>query len=90
MINNEQLYDLSTDPGETKNVIDEYPEILDQLRTAYDKWWIRMQRRMVNEGAYQPPENNFTEIESYLKSNSEEKFPNGHDLDNKPINFNTI
>ena len=49
------LYDLSTDPGETKNVIAEYPEVMDQLRTAYDQWWTRMQPRLVNEDAYEIP-----------------------------------
>jgi len=55
LVNNEELYDLSTDPGETENVIAEYPEVVDQLRTVYDQWWIRMQPRLVNEDAYQPP-----------------------------------
>ncbi len=33
----------------------EHPEVVEQLRKAYDKWWIRMQPRLVNEDAYQPP-----------------------------------
>ena len=56
LVNNEELYDLENDPGETKNVIAEYPEVVDQLRTRYDQWWVRMQPGMVNEDAYQPPE----------------------------------
>jgi len=55
LVNNEELYDLKNDPGETTNVIAEYPEVVDQLRTRYDQWWIRMQPGMVNEDAYQPP-----------------------------------
>ena len=55
LVNNKELYDLKNDPGETKNVIDEHPEIVDQLRTLYDQWWTRMQPRLVNENAYQPP-----------------------------------
>ena len=43
------------EPGETKNVIDEYPEVVAQLRAVYDKWWTRMQPGLVNEDAYQPP-----------------------------------
>jgi arylsulfatase len=54
LVNNEELYDLSTDPGETENVIAEYSEVVDQLRTVYDQWWIRIQPRLVNEDAYQP------------------------------------
>jgi len=53
--NGEELFDLKNDAGETKNVIDEYPEVVDQLRKAYDQWWIRIQPRLVNEDAYQPP-----------------------------------
>jgi len=55
LVNNEELYDLKNDPGETTNVIAEYPEVVDQLRTLYDQWWTRMQPGMVNEDAYQPP-----------------------------------
>ena len=50
--NGEELFDLKNDPGETKNVINEYPEVVAQLRTLYDKWWIRMQPGMVNEDSY--------------------------------------
>jgi len=34
-----ELYDISADPGETKNVADQYPEELEKLRIAYDKWF---------------------------------------------------
>jgi len=56
LVNNEELYDLKNDPGETENVIAEYPEVVDQLRTLYDQWWNRMQPGLVNEDAYQPSE----------------------------------
>ena len=52
--NGEELFDLKNDPGETKNVITEHPEVVEQLRKKYDKWWTRMQPRLVNEDAYQP------------------------------------
>jgi arylsulfatase len=55
LVNNEELYDLSIDPGETTNVIAEHPEVVDQLRSKYDQWWTRVQSRLVNEDAYQPP-----------------------------------
>jgi arylsulfatase len=54
-VNNEELYDLQTDPGETENVIAEHPEVVDQLRTVYDRWWTRVQPRLVNEDAYRIP-----------------------------------
>ncbi|HCR29638.1 MAG TPA: arylsulfatase, partial [Opitutae bacterium] len=49
------LFDLKNDPGETKNVINEYPEVVAQLRAVYDKWWIKVQPRLVNEDAYEKP-----------------------------------
>ncbi|MDA8989998.1 sulfatase-like hydrolase/transferase [Opitutales bacterium] len=58
LVNNkkgEELFDLKNDPGETKNVINEYPEVVAQLRAVYDKWWINVQPRLVNEDAYKPP-----------------------------------
>jgi len=33
-----ELYDLSTDPGENNNVAARYPEVLANLRNAYDAW----------------------------------------------------
>ena len=53
--NGEELFDLKNDPGETTNVITQYPEVADQLRKIYDQWWTRMQPWLVNEDAYQPP-----------------------------------
>jgi len=55
LVNNEELYDLQTDPGETENVIAEHPEVVDQLRTVYDQWWAKVLPRLVNEDAYQIP-----------------------------------
>jgi arylsulfatase len=55
LVNNEELYDLKTDPGETENVIAEHPEVVDQLRKLYDQWWIRIQPGLVNEDAYEKP-----------------------------------
>ena len=51
--NGEELFDLKNDPGETTNVIDEYPEVVTQLRSVYDKWWTNVQPGLVNEDAYQ-------------------------------------
>lgn len=49
-VNNEQLYDISADPGETTDVASSYPEVIDQLRQSYDKWWKSVLPLMVNEG----------------------------------------
>jgi len=39
LINNAELYDLSEDPGQKMNVIDEHPELANNLATAYEAWW---------------------------------------------------
>ena len=49
-VNNKQLYDISADPGEIKDVAAAYPEVVDQLRKSYDKWWESVLPLMVNEG----------------------------------------
>ncbi len=34
-----ELYDLEVDPGETTNIVKEYPELVERMRKAYDAWW---------------------------------------------------
>tara|TARA_A100001015_G_scaffold52031_1_gene57138 strand:- start:1669 stop:3507 length:1839 start_codon:yes stop_codon:yes gene_type:complete len=34
-----ELFNVSSDPGQTLNVIDEYPEIADNLAEIYKRWW---------------------------------------------------
>ena len=50
-VNNEELYDISKDPYETTNVIDDNPKVVKKLRKAYDKWWKETLPFMVNEDA---------------------------------------
>jgi arylsulfatase A-like enzyme len=49
LVNNVELYDLKADPGETKNVIAEHPEVVADLRASYDQWWTDVQPMLVNE-----------------------------------------
>ena len=49
-VNNSELYDISVDPGQTKDVAASYPEVIDQLRKSYDRWWESALPLMVNEG----------------------------------------
>jgi hypothetical protein len=53
LVNNSELYDLKDDPGETRNVIANHPEVVATLRAAYDQWWADVQPLLVNESA--PP-----------------------------------
>ena len=61
-MNNEELYDLKADPGETKNVIAEHPEVVAKLRAAYDQWWNDVQPLLVNENVVGPKMNPMKEL----------------------------
>jgi arylsulfatase len=54
-----ELYDLQSDPGETRNVLREYPEEVAKLRAAYDAWWQDVLPRLDNESAVGPTVNPF-------------------------------
>lgn len=41
LINSNELYDLNTDPEQRKNIADEYPERVRDMRAAYEQWWER-------------------------------------------------
>jgi arylsulfatase A-like enzyme len=59
LVNNRELYDLQSDPGETQNIIDQHPDVVARLRAAYDRWWDEVQPLLVNEDATGPPINPF-------------------------------
>ena len=58
LVNNAELYDLKADPGESKNVIAEHPEVVASLRASYDKWWADVQPLLVNEAVNDIPKMN--------------------------------
>lgn len=62
LVNNQELYDLAADPGETTDVIEQYPYVAATLRVAYDEWWESILPRLVNEDAVGPPVNPFKEL----------------------------
>jgi arylsulfatase A-like enzyme len=62
LVNNEELYDLQADPGETENVIAEHAEVVAKLRAAYDRWWEQVQPLLVNEEVVGPKVNPFKEL----------------------------
>ena len=51
LVNNKELYDITKDPYETENVIDDHPKVVAELRSAYDTWWQETVPMMVNEDA---------------------------------------
>jgi arylsulfatase len=44
------LSDISQDPGERKNLINEYPEVAQRLKADFDSWWDSTEVLLVNEG----------------------------------------
>jgi arylsulfatase len=48
-VNNEALYDIADDPGETKNIIHEHPDVVADMRAFYDHWWEDALPHMVND-----------------------------------------
>ena len=49
LINHSQLFDISKDPGEKKDIAKEHPEVVQKLQKAYDQWWESTLPLMVNE-----------------------------------------
>lgn len=39
LVNGTELYDITGDPGQERDVAAEYPAVVDSLRAAYDAWW---------------------------------------------------
>ncbi len=56
LVNNQELYDIVSDPYEKVNVFDDHPQVVAELRSAYDKWWTDTVPLMVNEDAPYAPQ----------------------------------
>ncbi len=50
-VNNSELYAMRVDAGQTRNVFDEHPGVVAEMRAAYDAWWRETRPMMVNEDA---------------------------------------
>jgi arylsulfatase len=48
LVSDKELYDLSTDFGQTNNVIQQHPEVAAKMRADYDRWWAKV-APLVNE-----------------------------------------
>ena len=62
LVSNAELYDLQADPGESKNVLAEHPEVAAELRKAYDAWWSECPPLLVNEDVVGPKVNPMKEL----------------------------
>lgn len=51
------LSDIQADPGEKTNLAEQYPEVAQELKNAFDQWWDSLDPYLVNEGLpHIPPE----------------------------------
>ncbi|MFC1497602.1 arylsulfatase [Verrucomicrobiota bacterium] len=46
---NLELFDYINDPGETKNVIDQFPEDVKKMTAFFDQWWEKVRPCMIND-----------------------------------------
>lgn len=49
------LADIAADPGETKNVAAQYPQVVQELNAAYVRWWQSTEAFLVNENLSEIP-----------------------------------
>ncbi|APW59738.1 arylsulfatase [Paludisphaera borealis] len=61
LVNNAELYDLQTDPGQKTDVAAAHPDVLARLRKAYEAWWLDVLPRLENEDAVGPKVNPYKE-----------------------------
>ena len=54
-----ELYDLATDPGETRDVAADHADVVARLAGQYGQWWDSVQGDLVNEDQDGPAENPF-------------------------------
>ena len=43
LVSGEELYDLRNDPGQKEDVAAKHPELVTQLRAAYENWWAELE-----------------------------------------------
>jgi arylsulfatase A-like enzyme len=51
LVANKELYDIDNDPCEKNNLINEHPEIVQNMLEAYEAWWDEVRPLMINEDA---------------------------------------
>lgn len=73
LVEGKSLYDMIADPGQTTNVIDQYPKVVAEMSKAYDQWWEGTIPMMVNESAPMSKTRPFHVL--YAKQLAEEGIP---------------
>jgi len=49
LVGKDQLYDVSKDPGEEQNLIEQHPQVAKEMLAAYEKWWAEVRPGLINE-----------------------------------------
>jgi len=49
LINNKELYNLETDPGQQQNIIEDHKDIAERLSKGYESWWASIQEDILIE-----------------------------------------
>ena len=51
LVGESELYDLATDPAQAHNVAADHPDVVQQMRAHYDRWWAEIEPRVNQLGA---------------------------------------
>ncbi len=72
-VDNTALYDMTKDPGQKTNVVEQHPKVVAGMRAAYDSWWEATTPLMVNEKVPMSPTRPFHV--AYRKQEAEQGIP---------------
>lgn len=76
LVDNKQLYDISKDRGQTKDVAAEYPEVVQALSRSFDQWWEDAAPLMVNEDLPKLKQADMPLVVRYYEQLAEQGIPN--------------
>jgi pimeloyl-ACP methyl ester carboxylesterase len=76
------LSDISKDRGESKNLIEEFPEVAQKLKADFDRWWDSTEALLVNEGLPRLRPGEYPLHKRYVKQLKEKGMP---DWESEPL-----
>lgn len=69
-----ELFNLANDLGQKVNVIEQYPEIVADLETVFDRWWVDIQPYLINDRLENVPKEHKPFHARYREAFGEEAF----------------
>ena len=75
LVDHHRLHDISQDPGQKKDVAEQHPEVVEELRSAYDAWWQSTEPLLVNESLPKVEPGEFYLQRLYQKQHEEACIP---------------